>query len=423
MTASLTGVRLVSGRVNQASNGAAAETVPAGMTMRRRSIPLGGSGGSSQSATADFVFQVEDASAPTLQVCKGTRGGAHVTVDRVTQAPAQVASVDDPRTDGGTGAGCQNAVVTPVAASDLLGPAPWPQLLDPRRLTLAFYYPWYSSSSFDSGSWRDHPEQPWNTDDAGDVGRIVDQAKQAGVDGFVVSYQDNPAEVRRLDMLAQAAATRSSVVAPLFELDRLGDAGPNGREATLLRWFSDLLARARAPEYLKVGDRPVVFLYHAVDVTPDMWRSVLQQLSQQGANPFIVSDTAGPAYNFDGLYAYSPNRSSDDQLADFYGDFVQHTRFDPAVGNGDRQRLWAAPVSPGEDDSALNRPPNQKTLVDRRVGGRYDATWTAATATSPEWVLVTTWNEWFENTEIAPSARTGTRALDQTAAWSSAFHG
>jgi hypothetical protein len=309
-----------------------------------------------------------------------------------------------------------------VAAADLLGPAPWPQLLDPRRLTLAVYYPWYSAGSADSGPWHDHPNEPWNTDDPGEVARMVDQAKAAAVDGFIVSYQDEATEVRRLDLVAQAAASRSFVVAPLFELDRLPSA-PNARQATLERWFSDLVARARAPEYLKAGDRPVVFLYHTTDVTPDMWRSVRQRLSQQGADPFIVADKVGPGYDFDGVYAYSPNSRSDDQLADLYDTVLQQARFDPAIGNGDRQRLWAAPVSPGEDDSAIDRPPRDKHVVDRQGGARYDATWSAATATSPEWVVVTTWNEWYENTEVAPSARTGTRALDQTASWSSAFHG
>ena len=79
-----------------------------------------------------------------------------------------------------------------------------------------------------------------------------------------------------------------------------------------------------------------------------------------------MGDHVGPGYDFDGLYGYSPNGNPDDQLPDLYGTLLQRARFDAAIGIGDRQRLLAAPVSPGEDDSALDR--DQKTVVDRRAG-------------------------------------------------------
>src|SRR5205823_12707542 len=68
MTASLAGVRLISARVTQVSSGAIAGTTQLGITVKRRSLPLAGSGDASQSASADFVFQVADGSSPTRQV-------------------------------------------------------------------------------------------------------------------------------------------------------------------------------------------------------------------------------------------------------------------------------------------------------------------------------------------------------------------
>jgi hypothetical protein len=35
--------------------------------------------------------------------------------------------------------------------------------------------------------------------------------------------------------------------------------------------------------------------------------------------------------------------------------------------------------------------------------------------------MVTSWNEWYEDTVIAPSTAYGSRALDQTRQWASTF--
>ena len=40
---------------------------------------------------------------------------------------------------------------------------------------------------------------------------------------------------------------------------------------------------------------------------------------------------------------------------------------------------------------------------------------------NPDWVLVTSWNEWMETTQVAPSEQSGWRALNQTATWAGRF--
>jgi hypothetical protein len=82
--------------------------------------------------------------------------------------------------------------------------------------------------------------------------------------------------------------------------------------------------------------------------------------------------------------------------------------------------LWVAPVSPGYDDTALGRA--RPVYVDRAGGTRYDQTWEASMATLPDWIMVTTWNEFYEQTHIVPSSASGSIALEQTTAWSARFH-
>jgi len=61
--------------------------------------------------------------------------------------------------------------------------------------------------------------------------------------------------------------------------------------------------------------------------------------------------------------------------------------------------------------------------VDRAGGQVYDDQWRAAVTTAADWVIITTWNEFWENTEIEPSVRYWTRFLDLTREWSARFKG
>jgi transposase len=58
---------------------------------------------------------------------------------------------------------------------------------------------------------------------------------------------------------------------------------------------------------------------------------------------------------------------------------------------------------------------------DRADGAYYDAQWLAAIAARPDWVLVTSWNEWYENTQIETSELYGDAYVRSTAAWARRF--
>src|SRR5262245_49633689 len=76
------------------------------------------------------------------------------------------------------------------------------------------------------------------------------------------------------------------------------------------------------------------------------------------------------------------------------------------LGKGDRNRL---PV-PGRE-SAGGRPCRLEGLA--RAGEQ----WKAALTTRPDWVMVTSWNEWSENTQIETSELYGDFYRRRTAAW------
>jgi hypothetical protein len=55
------------------------------------------------------------------------------------------------------------------------------------------------------------------------------------------------------------------------------------------------------------------------------------------------------------------------------------------------------------------------------AGERYLASWEAALAAQPDWIMITSWNEWFEGTSVEPSIGHGDLALRQTAEQAARF--
>src|SRR5262249_29800464 len=159
---------------------------------------------------------------------------------------------------------------------------------------------------------------------------------------------------------------------------------------------------------LRVGGAPVVFLYAAHRFGAPAWTLVTRRLGARGARLYLIAEAPSPDWirarpgwleSFDAIHVYTPAvvlargadlaRPSPDRAAvarSLGGPFV------PAVG-------------PGFDDRVIRTP---GTLVPRAGGATYDATWAAALAVDPPWVLVSTWNEWHEGSEIEPSVEDGT---------------
>jgi glycoprotein endo-alpha-1,2-mannosidase len=77
-------------------------------------------------------------------------------------------------------------------------------------------------------------------------------------------------------------------------------------------------------------------------------------------------------------------------------------------------------VIPGYDDRNVGRPP-LRPITDRWGGETYRVLWLEAVAPAPDYVLVTSWNEWHEASEIEPSVEYGSRILDATATFSREF--
>jgi len=79
-------------------------------------------------------------------------------------------------------------------------------------------------------------------------------------------------------------------------------------------------------------------------------------------------------------------------------------------------KIWAAGVLPGYDDTRI---PGRKGtyIVPRHNGATYRESWNGALASNPDWITITTFNEWFEGAMIEPGIHYGNLYLDITRAF------
>jgi hypothetical protein len=281
------------------------------------------------------------------------------------------------------------------------------------RLVLAFYYAWFDQATWSSGQTSDQPAQPYDSRDRATIQRHVAQAKSAGIDAFVQSWYGPSGGVNNmtesnfatlLDVSAQSgfrAAVDFEVTGPFF-----GSAGDvQGALATLLS------GHARHPAYLKVNGKPVVFFWRQQRFSVDDWVTIRNQVDPNHASIWIAEGT-DPSYLrvFDGIHWYSVAWSADpaSSLAN-YAAKVRKTAQD--LGGF---RYWVSPVMPGYDDTRLRGTQAGGFVRPRNNGDYYRATFTGAATSGADWVVITSFNEWLEGSQIEPSVSYGDTYLNLT---------
>lgn len=304
---------------------------------------------------------------------------------------------------------------------------PLPIRPGPARLVLAFFYPWAQHWNWDSDRLQDRPLFRYSTDLPDEVAHSLRDAAASGLNGVVVSWRgDTNWNDRRLQIVLDQAPRLGLRVSILVETLLARTLLPDGSHgdfdpAVMLQWLEkahDVFARQ--PGFLKVGNRPVVFVYAVDAFTPEQWIAIARSLEQGDRRMLLMADSLDPAFleAFGGAFTYATARIPSADLARFDADQALRTKTYDLVHGGAR-RISAATVTPGYDDSLLGR--DTTLVVGRANGALYEAQWEAAVAADPDWVVVTSWNEFWENTHIEPSERYGRWYQRLTRSWSEWF--
>lgn len=310
--------------------------------------------------------------------------------------------------------------------------------------TFAFYYGWYGTPEV-SGRWvhwadaghdptkldvqglpdiaalRHPAEGLYDSNDDAVIRRHLDLAEAAGIDVLIAtwwgfgSFEDQ--SFKKLTDVIERDQRRIRVVIyyERFPEDRI----ENG-VAEIERIVSEYGAR---PSYYKQDGKPVIFFYGRVIFPPFFcfaencpadqpvevdWAPYMERLRDSA---FLTGDALGLspvtkrvhrviANGFAGVHIYNPSAEMSylqSNLDKHLSGYVQEVK---ASG-----RLPAVTIVPGYNDTQIGRP--YAFDLDRRGGELYREMWKAAKASGAPWILITSFNEWHEGTEIEPSAELG----------------
>lgn len=299
----------------------------------------------------------------------------------------------------------------------------------------AYWYPWYGAAGRHwSDGYRGTPVLgEYSSSDATVINRQIDWATGHGVDFFAASwwgwasYED---EVLHSHFLMADLADEIDFAILYESTGRLTvrDGLINMDDAANRRVLADdmrTLAQTYfiQPGYLRLEGRPVVFLYltriFVGDVAGALAQARAAAAEGTGVEPFLIGDEVywqppnrARFEGLDGLTAYNMHTSVPDVADGFAEDVLRQYRpwSDAAAAAG---LAFVPSVIPGFDDTAV-RPEAGHPIIPRSpalFGEQLQDALDLAVG-QPPMVMITSWNEWHEDTSIEPAEEYGLDYLE-----------
>jgi hypothetical protein len=265
----------------------------------------------------------------------------------------------------------------------------------------AYFYQWFNTSSWDRAKADIPLAGRYSSDDAHLLRDQVQQARGAGIDGFLTSWKSTPTLNRRLELLVRVAAAEHFGIGVVYEaLDFTRRPLPvNKIRSDLLyllrRWGSDLRSDRFA--------RPLIVWTGTDQYSLDAVRSVRAALGNRAyllAASRSVDGYERLARLVDGEAYYWSSANPDSRSTS-----GKLTEMSKAVHA--RHGIWIAPAAPGFDGRTLGH----HRVIARHDGRTLRRSLENASATAPDAIGLISWNEWSENTYIEPGHRYGAREL------------
>jgi len=294
----------------------------------------------------------------------------------------------------------------------------------------AHYYPWYDagrpmrhwSENTEFASVVDLPiKGAYTSAEDKTIDRHLDMAEHAGIDFFTINWQVNQAGVHPRDLeaterLFAAAEKRSAPALTLMMTIHTSMLDPIKQTLELAKNFS------RRPVWLRMRDRPVLWFFISTDFFGSYYahKSDIELLCE-GFDVVATGAVTAPRHLptdvrefFSGWCLFVPFRVGPPETWDkLWQAAYRHQTMDV----GRPYRIFT--VAPGYDDRHLSSGRRERThprFVDREEGAVYRQMLDCASRLDPgpEIIMITSFNEFHENTQIEPTLGHGDTYLEQT---------
>ena len=300
---------------------------------------------------------------------------------------------------------------------------------------LAFYYPWYGTQTF-TGKWRHYNDidtesktigssshypaiGPYDSHDPEAVAYHVELAERAGIDGFIVSWWGKgDFSDEAMPVILDESQKKGREVTIYYEQV------PEQKPDQAVDEFVYILDKYGShPAYQKVHEKPVIFVYGRALGQLDIvtWASVIAETERRYTPGLMaIADRLDrPAARiFDGIHTYNFAGAAAGRSPGSVTQMMRR-RYSEAVKAAEEfKRISCLTIIPGYDDTRVRTP---GLVVERHDGKLYQQMWEMVTALAPHSVLITSFNEWHEGSEIEPSTEYGEKYIELTREWSDKF--
>lgn len=328
----------------------------------------------------------------------------------------------------------------------------------------AYYYSWYPEN-LAGGSLGSHLVPPAGPDPASEISadpataeRNIAEAASAGIDFFALDWWPNRPDLnQRIDTGFLHASNVSSVhFAVMYETQAIEPAVPYEVDtpmtpAAQAQLVADMVSIAKDyfanPQYLRIGGRPVVFWYLTRTLTGNVAgavQAVRSALSALGYNVFLIGDemfwrvtsasgatvTAPQPWRaklFDAITWYNLYDASQPDLTGYASSSGYLPAINKLIASYKAALGGSVPivpdVIPGYNDRATRPSENHPAIPREYARGEADGSLLAqmfdqvalpnVDPRAPV-VMITSWNEWNEQTAIEPVSSTATTSRDDS---------
>jgi hypothetical protein len=302
---------------------------------------------------------------------------------------------------------------------------------------LAFYYTWYGRPERqrqwvhwggENATNHSTPETThypalgaYDSQDPALVDAHIQEATDCGVSGFIATWWGRGSYEDRSFQLLLARAEQKDFKTSIYweEAPGSGREQIDGAVADLVYVLSRYGSNKA---FLKVDGKPVIFVYGRVmgQVPLASWPMIIEAARSKAGDFLLIADGYQPVFArlFDGVHTYNICGEVKDKSTNVLRAWASRNYADAVSLARQHRRISCVTVIPGYDDTKIRKP---GLAASRQNGQTYSVLWEEAIRAQPDWVLITSWNEWHEGSEIEPSWEDADQYLKLTAKYAPGF--